>query len=120
MESTLVLSRPFGTANTRMTNSNHPNDARDNGKLASLEIPTLTRDIESPKDNFGISGDDTSIVKQVRNPGVIDRQIESREDDSVGKEYIPPLPTWKLFTIVFGCVQIMPPTHHMNYGSDAR
>jgi hypothetical protein len=37
-------------------------------------------------------------------PGDIDWQLESHEDESVAKEYTPPLPAWKLFTIVVGCV----------------
>ena len=65
---------------------------------------------ESPKANFGISSDAPSIEDLTRAPGEIDHVHEISEADSAAKEYSPPLPAWKLFTIVFGCVQPMSPS----------
>lgn len=101
---------PFGTANTTMTNLLLLNDAHDDEKLPSCETSTSTRVVESPEDE--ISSHDPSATGQVRSPGVIDRQIESCENDSVGKEYTPPIPTWKLFTIVFGYVPSLSTSLH--------
>jgi hypothetical protein len=87
-----------------MTGSTRLNDVGDNEEPASLEKSASTRAIESPEGIFEISSDDPSVKDPMNAPGDIDWQLESHEDESVAKEYTPPLPAWKLFTIVVGCV----------------
>jgi hypothetical protein len=101
-----------------MRESIHLNHVRDNQRPVTPEKSVSMLETESPKANFGISSDAPSIEDLMRDPGEIDQEHESPEADSAAKEYSPPLLAWKLFTIVFGCVQPMSPSLPLKIRAD--
>ena len=81
-----------------MTESIHLNDVRE---PSVLEKCVVTKDIESGDteiSSYSLSTEGLGIALEN-----IDRRHDS-EEPIAAKEYIAPLATWRLFTIVFGYV----------------
>jgi len=93
-----VLFEIFRSPNVEMTESIHLNDVRE---PIPLEKRALTKEVGSA--DAEISSDSLSVegLGITLEHGV---QKHDREEAAAAKEYIAPLATWRLLTIVFGYV----------------
>jgi hypothetical protein len=80
-----------------MTESIHLNTVRDVQRPITLEKLTKKVDVEIEFSSEALENEDLAIALE-------DIDQEREQQTVTAKEYIPPLPAWRLFTIIFGYV----------------